>query len=338
VIPTVSICIPTYNGEAYLVPAIESAIRQTFHDTEILIVDDASTDETLSIANRIARLDPRLRIISNDHNLGLVKNWNRCLIEARGAWIKFLFQDDLLEPTCVEELLRAAQGSRIPFAACFRGFVFEDGTEQALRERYIKERSEVSDWYRRPTMTADQFAVFAVRQPPRNLVGEPTVTLIRRDLVCEVGLFDPDFIHLCDAEYWLRLGGAAGIAMVPRVLAQFRVHGTSATSVNASERHFRASALDPLLLLYKLLYSPDLVPLRRAATALGLMAEKSFEFWALCHYAQDYAREQYRYGATGPLSDWRALCDRIPLMAHVPLEQVVRRKVRRLFELVGFGR
>lgn len=107
--PYVSVCIPTYNGGKYIRECIESILVQTYSDFEILIVDDKSSDETIEVVEEFAKRDKRIRIVRNQQNLGLVKNWNRCVELSEGEWIKFLFQDDLLAPDCIEELINACQ-------------------------------------------------------------------------------------------------------------------------------------------------------------------------------------------------------------------------------------
>ena len=75
--PAVSVCIPTYNYARFLGSAIESVIAQTFEDFELIVSDNASTDDTQAV---IASYDdPRIRAYRNDHNLGLFGNFSRCL-------------------------------------------------------------------------------------------------------------------------------------------------------------------------------------------------------------------------------------------------------------------
>jgi len=100
----VSICIPTYNGERWLRESIASALAQTYPPLEIVIVDDQSTDDTLKIAQSFR--DPRLRIEENSRNLGIVGNRNQSIKHTKGDYIKFLFQDDILYPTCVEKMVQ----------------------------------------------------------------------------------------------------------------------------------------------------------------------------------------------------------------------------------------
>ena len=109
--PSVSICIPTFNGAAYIRECVESALAQTFSNVEVIIADDASTDDTTAIATQLASVDSRVRVSCNTTNLGLVRNWNRAIGLATGAWVKLLFQDDLLDPQYLEELLAIVSGA-----------------------------------------------------------------------------------------------------------------------------------------------------------------------------------------------------------------------------------
>ena len=91
-----SILIPTYNYAQYLPEAIESVLAQDFTDYELIVSDDASTDNSADIIRHYAARDSRIRATFHPANLGMVANWNWCLGQARGAYIKFLFGDDRL--------------------------------------------------------------------------------------------------------------------------------------------------------------------------------------------------------------------------------------------------
>ncbi|MDT8416132.1 MAG: glycosyltransferase family A protein, partial [Flavobacteriaceae bacterium] len=105
----VSICIPTYNGAAYLAEALESAIGQTYPHLEIVVSDDASTDDTLEIVESFKQ-KTQLPIRAFHHTpSGIGANWNHCMQKAQGEYIKFLFQDDVLMPDCVEKMVAAAE-------------------------------------------------------------------------------------------------------------------------------------------------------------------------------------------------------------------------------------
>lgn len=96
--PLVSILIPVYNRENLVAACISSACEQTVSDCEIVVVDNASTDGTLAVCRKLAAQDPRIRVFSNASNLGPVRNWHRCIAEARGIYGKILFSDDLMAP------------------------------------------------------------------------------------------------------------------------------------------------------------------------------------------------------------------------------------------------
>lgn len=108
--PRVSILIPVYNREKYIADCIQSALDQTFHDFEIVVVDNASNDGTWEICQEYAARDNRVRIFRNASNIGPVRNWIRCAQEARGEYSKILFSDDLLEPDCIERMLQCLDG------------------------------------------------------------------------------------------------------------------------------------------------------------------------------------------------------------------------------------
>ncbi len=93
--PKVSVLIPTYNMACFLDEAIESVLTQTFEDFELIVMDNASTDNTEDIVNKYLG-DVRVKYFRNNLNVGMTKNWNKCLLVANGKYIKFLNADDKL--------------------------------------------------------------------------------------------------------------------------------------------------------------------------------------------------------------------------------------------------
>lgn len=86
--------------------SIESVLRQTYDNTEIIIVDNLSTDNTWEVLQSYAALDNRIRIFRNEENIGPVRNWKRCIDEAKGTYGKILFSDDLISENYIEESLK----------------------------------------------------------------------------------------------------------------------------------------------------------------------------------------------------------------------------------------
>lgn len=106
--PKVSIGLPVYNGEWYISEAIQSLLAQTFHDFEIIICDNASTDGTQGICRSFVRLDKRIHYYRNSENAGAAANFNRTFELASGVYFKWAAHDDLIAPDflrkCVEVL------------------------------------------------------------------------------------------------------------------------------------------------------------------------------------------------------------------------------------------
>ena len=99
--PKVTVFIPAYNREKYIGDAIESILAQTFTNFEILLIDDGSKDRTIEIMRSYQ--DPRVRIIRNEHNLGIPKTRNKGIEQARGEFIAMLDSDDRAFPTRLEK-------------------------------------------------------------------------------------------------------------------------------------------------------------------------------------------------------------------------------------------
>ncbi|MBA3705767.1 MAG: glycosyltransferase family 2 protein, partial [Bacteroidetes bacterium] len=76
-LPLISVCIPTYNGERYLKECLDSILSQSYTNIEIVIVDDCSKDSTIAIIEKHKASDARIRVHKNENNLGLVSNWNK---------------------------------------------------------------------------------------------------------------------------------------------------------------------------------------------------------------------------------------------------------------------
>ncbi len=93
--PIVSVILPCYNAEPFLVEALESIINQSFKDLEIICVDDGSTDATLTILNQYARNDKRIKVVINDNNLGLISTLNKAILLSRGEIIARMDADDI---------------------------------------------------------------------------------------------------------------------------------------------------------------------------------------------------------------------------------------------------
>lgn len=227
--PLVSICIPTYNGEKYLEEALTSVLQQTYRPIELVISDDNSTDRTLEIIDRVlTKADFECRVYHHSPE-GMVQNWNYCMRQARGEFIKFLFQDDLLARDCIAAMVAVAQTNRnIGMVFSKRGLLIE---EQSANVQFLKKfaRRIQNSHQKWPHLRSVQSGKELLAEPYLfdsyfNKVGEPSCVLIRREVVSQVGLFNTAFCHLVDLEYWLRIMMVYDVGFIDRELIQFRLH------------------------------------------------------------------------------------------------------------------
>ena len=103
--PLVSVLLTVYNRERYLAESIESVLAQTIGNFELIIVDDHSTDGSVEIARRYARIDSRVRLVTNDRNFGQFSNRNHAASFATAPFLKFHDSDDVMYPHCLAVML-----------------------------------------------------------------------------------------------------------------------------------------------------------------------------------------------------------------------------------------
>ena len=100
--PEISVVVPIYNVAEYLPKCIESILAQTWQDYELILVNDGSTDDSLSICEAYRKKDPRIRVIDKQ-NGGLSDARNAGIEQAQGTWISFIDSDDFIEPEMLEK-------------------------------------------------------------------------------------------------------------------------------------------------------------------------------------------------------------------------------------------
>lgn len=263
--PLVSICVPTWNGAAFLGEALQSALAQTYREFELLVVDDCSTDGTVAVAEAVQ--DPRLVIHRNERRLGIPGNWNRCLRLARGEYVKFFFQDDLLVTTALERLVAALDAAPEAALAFSRREIRHEDIERhrlplldgpytgAVNGFYASFRGQVDG----ASLVAD--ALRQGRDLTINVVGEPSFVLVRRERALVAGGFDPAFTQLVDWDLWLRMAATGPLVFVDESLGVFRVHAAGYSATNHWRLRVRwefVRLLDRVRRRYGAKLSPDL--------------------------------------------------------------------------------
>lgn len=132
--PMVSICIPAYNRVNYIQDTICSILAQNYPNTEIIVQDNASTDGTWEILEKLAKEHPQLSIQRNSTNLGAVPNWNLAMNRARGEYVMWLSSDDLLEPGFIDESLRAFKEHN-PDAVATNYYILRDSGKSIRKKK-----------------------------------------------------------------------------------------------------------------------------------------------------------------------------------------------------------
>ncbi len=236
--PLVSICIPTYNGENFIRAAINSALSQTYFNLEIIISDDNSTDKTIEIVKTLQSENPQIdfQIICH-RNYGLVGNLNFCISVAKGKYIKFLFQDDLLEPNCIEQLVKLGETDpEIGLIFSRRRVILEPGAENnsTCIAAYHGTQDLHKDWSNLKTIQSgkDLLLDSNLMKYRLNKIGEPTTVLIPKAVFEKIGLFDSSLTQLLDIDMWLRIMGNYKIAFVDQTLSELRIHPRQQTQRN----------------------------------------------------------------------------------------------------------
>jgi len=239
--PLVSICIPTYNGEKHIVECLHSALNQTYTNLEIIISDDASADKTIEIIIKYKTLTQIPIYIYNHKPNGIGANWNNCIKNSNGKYIKFLFQDDVLLPTCIEEMVQLAETSNtIGLVYCKRDFIYDKDETSSLE--WIQRFGNLhTSWKNIQTKEGvlkgkkylkDEYLLHA----PKNKFGEPTAVLLNKKVFEKIGYFNENLKQALDIEFWWRVLNCFDAGFVDKVLILFRLHREQATQKNSNNQ------------------------------------------------------------------------------------------------------
>jgi glycosyltransferase involved in cell wall biosynthesis len=124
----VTVAIPSFNSEPFLIKTVESILAQTKTVDEIVIIDDCSTDKSYEIACGLSEKYNNIKAYKNDYNQGYARNWNKCLQIASNNLILILHSDDILKPTAIEmQLNYIANNSEFALVGGQEDFIDEDG-------------------------------------------------------------------------------------------------------------------------------------------------------------------------------------------------------------------
>ncbi|GAB4356872.1 MAG: hypothetical protein Kow006_24280 [Gammaproteobacteria bacterium] len=211
--PLVSICIPNYNNGRYLDACLQSALGQTYPNTEIVLVDDASSDDSMTVAERYR---DRIALYRNRSNLGQPLNTNTCVARSRGDYVVILHSDDMLLPNFAADLVPLlADHPNVGMAVGERLEIGEQGEPHSIAPFYNTDCIIPGERQAKVFLFASYL---------------PCQVLLRRTIFERVGGVDERHIVNLDGLLWFKCALTADVAYVRTPVSVYRVHGESTTA------------------------------------------------------------------------------------------------------------
>jgi glycosyltransferase involved in cell wall biosynthesis len=228
--PIVSICMPHLNSQPFTKERMETILRQTLDDWELIIVDSHSDDGSLELLEQYARDDERIRIVQAPRD-GIYPNWNRALKLCRGEYVYIATSDDTMSLDCLEQMAKAlSQNPDCGLCHCCLEIIDEHGRSVSPADSW--------DNYTSPRFFGELIHQYHVRRAPHDgllhlglftIYTSFTQLLVRRRVYDELGLFRTDCGTYADFEWGMRVALRESVVHVPYKLATWRRHGGQAT-------------------------------------------------------------------------------------------------------------
>ncbi len=238
----VSIIIPTYNSSKFIYRTVESVLNQTYDNFELIIIDDASSDNTVSIIKEFIKKDKRIRLIERDKNSGgPAKPTNEGLKKAKGDFIAFLDADDHWLPDKLKkqmEVLRSAN-ENVGAVVCMALLVFSD-RYSAPQFSYPLDGNVL-----KATLCAQFFFNFSI-------------LLMKKEVLDKVGFLDENFRLAADQDYFIRISRNTSFIFLSQELVKYSMHSGN---ISRDPKLAQCSASDLEMLISKhhdiFLQNPD---------------------------------------------------------------------------------
>lgn len=238
----VSVLLPVFNGERYLARAIESVLQQSYENFELIIFDDFSTDQSLRIIEAFAARDSRIKHWRSAQRLGVYENFNQCLGQAQGYYIKPFAQDDLMGRDALKVMVRQMEAhpsvSLLSIGSQIIDIFSEpitrnniEGTGQGAHAKFggadakFKGLGKANSAYIfKPGRVVPSSEVLEnCLFPLANPLGEPSSMIFKAE--AQGKGFDSRLHQFADVDYWMRIVMTGDYLIVPDVHVEIRRHG-----------------------------------------------------------------------------------------------------------------
>jgi glycosyltransferase involved in cell wall biosynthesis len=213
--PGIDVVVPCYQYGGYLRECVASVLGQGVRNMRVLIIDNASTDESVDVARQLAAEDSRVEVIARAKNLGATASYNEGLDWVSADYFALLDADDLLAPGCLQRAIACMEANpTVSFTYGIEAFRYPDG-----RLEIHPHHSESAEW----VVTDGIDFIAEICRTPRNYVGAPTVVR-RTSAQKRVGHYRPELPYTDDLEMWLRLASVGDVASISRMQGIRRIH------------------------------------------------------------------------------------------------------------------
>lgn len=227
--PLVSIILITYNSSKFVLETLNSAKSQTYHNIELIVSDDSSTDDTVEICKKWIEGNRErfvsTALISSKSNTGIPANINRGIKISKGFWIKCIAGDDLLADDCIAELIDYISNQKEDIHILYSDVVrfFGDSIENVETKKFD------NIWFcSRKSTAKDQYEILL----RANRVSAASV-IIRKDLLASLDGFDERYKFLEDWPMWIKITSAGyKIYYMDKPLVYYRIHDNNISITN----------------------------------------------------------------------------------------------------------
>jgi hypothetical protein len=222
-LPTVSVVIPNYNHARYLPHRIESVLQQTYPATEILLLDDCSTDDSRSVIAHYAAQDARIRVVLNEQNSGSTfRQWNKGIALAQGDYVWLAESDDAADPRFLQTLVSQLEAHPAAGLAYTDSWSMDPEGQVHGTGRYLLEELDASlfchDFVLPGRELVRRFMAY------RNIVPNASAVLMRRTALQAVGAA-PEHLRVAgDWWFWVQYFMQTQVVFVAEPLNYFRFH------------------------------------------------------------------------------------------------------------------
>ena len=199
--PLVSVVMPAYNAAAFIEEAIDSVVKQTVQNWELIVIDDCSKDNTRDVVLAVAEKDSRVRLVCNEQNMGVAKTRNRGLEMCGGQYVALLDSDDYWKPTLLEKMIARAEETTADIVYCSYEMVDEQG-EKVCNDFVVPPKTSFEESIVRSVITCS--------------------TVLMTSKLAKENRFPVNMYHE-DIALWFQLLRDGAVARgVPEVLAAYR--------------------------------------------------------------------------------------------------------------------